>query len=54
MVPNDLIVPNALTEVSQLREQIAFALIYQNEQIPSARVGTRDGICHLKPPLVCN
>ena len=54
MVPNDLIVPNALTQVSQLRGQIAFDPIYQNEQIPANRVGTR-GFCRgVKPGDVCN
>jgi Flp pilus assembly protein CpaB len=54
MVPNNLIVPNALTEVSQLRGQIAWAPIYQNEQIVVARVGTRDFCRGVKPGEVCN
>jgi Flp pilus assembly protein CpaB len=54
MVPNNLIVPNALTEVSQLRGQVAWAPIYQNEQIVVERVGTR-GFCRgVKPGEICN
>ena len=36
--PNDGVVPDAITDVSQLQGQTATAPIYQNEQIPLARV----------------
>ena len=38
MVPNDLVVPNAVTEVTELRGLVASAPIYQNEQIPVERL----------------
>jgi Flp pilus assembly protein CpaB len=36
--PNDGVVPDAVTDVSQLQGQTATAPIYQNEQIPTARI----------------
>ncbi len=39
-VPNDGVVPGAVTDQSQLQGQTAVAPIYQNEQIPLARIST--------------
>jgi len=39
-VPNNGVVPGAVTDVSQLQGQTATAPIYQNEQIPLARIST--------------
>ena len=39
-VPNDGVVPDAVTDVSQLQGQTATAPIYQNEQIPLARISS--------------
>jgi hypothetical protein len=47
LVPNNAVVPGAVIDVSQLQEQYATAPIYENEQIPVARVGypCPDQIC---------
>jgi Flp pilus assembly protein CpaB len=37
-IPNDAIVPNAVTDVSQLQGQVTSAPIFQNEQIPLDRL----------------
>ena len=42
-VPNDGVVPGAVTDQSQLAGQTAVAPIYQNEQIPLARISSGGG-----------
>jgi Flp pilus assembly protein CpaB len=42
-IPNDAIVPNAVTDVSQLQGQVTSAPIYQNEQIPINRISSGPG-----------
>src|SRR4051794_31592877 len=37
-IPNDAVVPDAVSDVSQLQGQVTSAPIYQNEQIPLARL----------------
>ena len=39
-IPNDAVVPNAVTDVSQLQGQVTSAPIYQNEQIPLNRLAS--------------
>jgi pilus assembly protein CpaB len=42
-IPNDAIVPGAVTDVSQLQGQVTSAPIYQNEQIPIDRLSSGPG-----------
>jgi Flp pilus assembly protein CpaB len=42
-IPNDAIVPNAVTDISQLQDQVATAPIFQNEQIPTDRLSSGPG-----------
>jgi Flp pilus assembly protein CpaB len=37
-IPNDAVVPNSVTDISQLQGQVTSAPIYQNEQIPLNRL----------------
>jgi pilus assembly protein CpaB len=42
-IPNDAVVPGAVTDVSQLQGQVTAAPIYQNEQIPLNRISSGPG-----------
>jgi Flp pilus assembly protein CpaB len=42
-IPNDAVVPNAVTDISQLQAQVTSAPIYQNEQIPINRLSGGPG-----------
>ena len=42
-IPNDAVVPNAVTDVQQLQGQVTSAPIYQNEQIPLNRLSSGPG-----------
>src|SRR3954453_7330947 len=42
-IPNDAVVPNAVTDISQLNGSVTSAPIYQNEQIPTDRLSTGQG-----------
>jgi pilus assembly protein CpaB len=42
-IPNDAVVPGAVTDVSQLQGQVTSAPIYQNEQIPASRLSSGPG-----------
>ncbi len=42
-IPNEAIVPNAVTDISELQGQVTSAPIYQNEQIPSDRLSSGPG-----------
>src|SRR5262245_44197597 len=42
-IPNEAIVPTAVTDVSQLQGQVTSAPIYQNEQIPLNRISSGPG-----------
>jgi Flp pilus assembly protein CpaB len=39
-IPNDAVVPGAISDISQLQGQVTSAPIYQNEQIPSNRLSS--------------
>src|SRR4051794_27609229 len=39
-IPNDAVVPNSITDVTQLQGQVTSAPIYQNEQIPKNRLSS--------------
>jgi Flp pilus assembly protein CpaB len=42
-IPNDAVVPNAVTDISQLQGQVTSAPIYENEQIPTDRLSSGPG-----------
>jgi Flp pilus assembly protein CpaB len=42
-IPNDAVVPNAVTDISALSGQVTSAPIYQNEQIPADRLSSGPG-----------
>jgi Flp pilus assembly protein CpaB len=42
-IPNDAVVPNAVSDISQLQGQVTSAPIYQNEQIPKNRLSGGPG-----------
>ena len=42
-IPNDAVVPNAVTSTDQLQGQVTSAPIYQNEQIPLNRLSSGPG-----------
>ncbi len=42
-IPNDAVVPDAVTDISQLQGQVTAAPIYQNEQIPLDRLSSGPG-----------
>jgi|tagenome__1003787_1003787.scaffolds.fasta_scaffold20963989_2 Flp pilus assembly protein CpaB len=42
-IPNDAIVPDAVTDLNQLQGQVSSAPIYQNEQIPLDRLSSGPG-----------
>ena len=42
-IPNDAVVPGAVTDISQLNGQVTSAPIYQNEQIPVNRLSSGPG-----------
>jgi|SRR4051794_867729 len=42
-IPNDAVVPQAVTDVQQLQGQVTSAPIYQNEQIPLDRISSGPG-----------
>src|SRR3954454_22406426 len=42
-IPDDAVVPTAVTDVSQLQGQVTSAPIYQNEQIPLNRISSGPG-----------
>jgi len=42
-IPNDAVVPNAVTDIQQLSDQVTSAPIYQNEQIPMDRLSSGPG-----------
>src|SRR3954447_4500291 len=46
-IPNDAIVPDAVTDLNQLQGQVSSAPIYQNEQIPLDRLSSGPGSNHL-------